>query len=65
MCFMKMPKPEKPPAPPQTSKLNTDALRDRQQKMAAAAGNTILTSTNITKGLAGAPPSFNPAASGA
>lgn len=61
MCFMKMPKPEKPPSPPSVSKLNTDNLADRQRK-AASAGGTILTSTNITKGMAGAPPVFNPSA---
>lgn len=61
MCFMKMPKPEKPPAPPSVSKLQGQALRDRQQRSASGEG-TILTSTNITGGLAGAPPTYNPKA---
>ena len=59
MCFVKAPK---PPSPPQVSKLQQDALAANQQRRAASEG-TILTSTNVTKGLAGAPPTYNPKAS--
>lgn len=39
MCFPKAPKPEKPPPPPQVSKLNVDALRNRQQRAASGFGS--------------------------
>lgn len=63
MCFMKAPKPIKPPPPPQVSKLEGDALRDRQQRRAST-GGTILSATNITKGLAGSAPTAAVSAGG-
>lgn len=59
MCFM--PKPEKPPPPPNKLDSMNDALRNMASRRA---GGTTRAQTNVTQGLAGAPNVAAPMAGG-
>lgn len=60
MCF-KMPKPDKPPPPPNKLDSQNDALRNLAQRRA---GGITRSQTDVTRGMAGAPNIAAPVAGG-